>query len=63
MLRSMLRVLESLQFKWSSMIRTTKLKTLCSLISDLLSLSELDIWLQLTRSIPPSRDSMRAMIM
>jgi hypothetical protein len=44
------------------MIRTTKLETLCSRVSRLLSLSELDIWLWLTRSSTPSRDPMRAMI-
>jgi hypothetical protein len=30
---SMLQVIRSLQFKWSSMFRTTKLKTLCSRLS------------------------------
>jgi hypothetical protein len=49
--------------KWSSMIRTTKLAMHCSLVSRLLSLSELDIWLWLTKSGPPSKDSMRTMIM
>jgi hypothetical protein len=63
MLRSMMRVLGSLRFRWSSMIRTKKLETLYSRVSRFLSLSELDIWLRLTRSGPPSRDSMRAMIM
>ena len=60
---SMLQVTGSLQFKWSSMIRTTKLETLCSRVSRLVSLSELDIWLRLIRSGLPSRDSMRATIM
>jgi hypothetical protein len=63
MLCSMLQVNESLQFKWSSMIQTTKLATLCSRASRCVSLSELDIWLWLTISGPPSRNSMRAMIM
>jgi hypothetical protein len=63
MLLSMLRVLGSLLFSWSSMIRTTKLGTLCSRVSRWLSFSELDIWLWLMISSPPSRDSMRAVIM
>ena len=63
MLRLMLRVIGSLQFRWSSMIRNTKLEMLCSHVFRLLSLSELDIWLWLTRSGPPSRGSMRAMVM
>jgi hypothetical protein len=63
MLRSMLQVDESLQFKWSSMIQTTKLATLCSRASRWLSLSGLDIWQRLTRSDPPWRNPMRAMIM
>jgi hypothetical protein len=53
MLHLVLQVIEALQFKWSSMIRTTKLTTLCSRVSRLLSLSELEIWLRLTRSGPP----------
>jgi hypothetical protein len=40
-----------------------KLATLCSDASCLLSLSELDIWLWLTRSGTPLRDSMRETIM
>ena len=60
---SMLQVTGSLQFKWSSMIRTTKLEMLCSRVSRLVSLSELDIWLWLIRSGLSSRDSMRATIM
>jgi hypothetical protein len=63
MLCSMPRVLGSLLYIWSSMIRTTRHETLCSCVSRLLNLSKLDIWLWLTRSGPPLRDSMRAMIM
>jgi hypothetical protein len=63
MLRSMPRVLGSLLFKWSSMIRTVRHETLCSRVSRLLNLSKLDIWLWLIRSGPPLRDSMREMIM
>jgi hypothetical protein len=59
MLLSMLRVLGSLQLRWNSMIQTTKLTMLCSRASRLMSLSELDIWLQLTRSGTPSKDFMR----
>jgi hypothetical protein len=58
----MLQVIKSLQFKLSSMIRTTKLSMLCSCVSRLLSLSELVIWLWLTRSGPPLRYSMRAIV-
>ena len=63
MLLSTLRVLGSLRLKRSSMIRTTKLATLCSHASCWVSLSELDIWLRLMRSGPSSRNSLGAMIM
>jgi hypothetical protein len=63
MLCLMPRVLGSLLFRWSYMIRTTKLETLCSHVSCLCNLTELGIWLRLTRSSPSSRDSMRATIM
>jgi hypothetical protein len=59
----MLQVNESLQFKWSFMIRTIKLATLCSRASRWVSLSESDICLRFTRSGPPSRNSRSAMIM
>jgi hypothetical protein len=53
------RVLESPPYRLSFMIRTTRSKMLCSRVSRLLSLSELDIWVWLTRSGQPWRNSMR----
>jgi hypothetical protein len=63
MLFSMSRALKSCLFIYSHMVRTTRPKMPCSLVSRLLSLSELDIWVWPTRSSPPSKDSMRAMTM
>jgi hypothetical protein len=63
MMLSRLRVLESCLYRQSTMIRTTRHETLCSRATHLLSLSELDIKLWLTRSGPPFRNSIMEMIM